>query len=86
MESGTVIYLSPNQGMIVVSSDEGFCVVELLGDEGLIDRGDVLRADWSELGSGHVWRGRERFDVFFQGTWPTREAATEIAHRTGGGR
>lgn len=86
MENGSVIYISPQQNMLVISHDEGFSVVELLGDEGFIERGDTLMADWSELGSGTICRGAERFDVYFQGTWVSAEQAIHIAYRTGGGR
>lgn len=77
MAAGKVIYVSPNQGMIVVASDDGFAVVEMLGNEGQIEVGDVLRADWSELGRGDIRRGAEVFDVYFQGAWATAQAAVD---------
>lgn len=85
MSAGTVIYVSPNYGMIVVASDEGFSVVELLGSEGEIETGDVVNADWSELGGGDIRKDGEDFSVFFQGTWSSRESAIRNAYMTGGG-
>lgn len=85
MAAGSVIYVSPMQNMIVVAHGDGWSVVELLGDEGEIDIGDTLNADWSELGGGVVRRGGESFDVYFQGTWGSHQAAVESAYRSGGG-
>lgn len=86
METGIVQFVSGNGGMMVVSHDDGFAVVELIGSEGEFAVGDSVGADWSELGGGHIYRAgvRDRYDVYFQGSWATFAAARQIAVNTGG--
>ncbi|EHM02029.1 hypothetical protein HMPREF9946_01547 [Acetobacteraceae bacterium AT-5844] len=71
--------------MIVVQSDEGFTVVELLGQEGECPKGASVVADWTALGSEPLFMGREEFDAYFQGTWGSVDDAISVARRTGGG-
>lgn len=85
MASGSVIFVSRNYGMIVVQHDQGFSVVELLGGEGEIQRGDQLRGDWLALGGESFWKDGEAYDAFFQGCWGNPSAAIQIARNTGGG-
>jgi hypothetical protein len=84
---GVVTYVSPNFGMLVVSHDEGHTVVEMLGSEGEIVKGDVLFAEWTENGSETFRKSGEPspFDAYFQGTWGDFRAAANMAFRTGGG-
>ncbi|GEM_PF-2162800 len=85
MTSGTVVFVSRNQGMIVVQHAQGFAVVELLGSEGEIERGDQLRGDWLALGGETFWKASEAYDAYFQGCWGNGEAAVAMARRIGGG-
>lgn len=83
MAKGKVIFVSPNQGMLVVAHADGFSVVEMLGSEGDIELADELDADWSELGGGLLSRNGEAFDVFFQGTWAAKDPAVRSAALSG---
>lgn len=85
MASGTVVFISRNQGMIVVQHAQGFAVVELLGGEGEIERGDRLRGDWLALGGDTFLKAGESYDAYFQGCWGNAEAAVSMARRIGGG-
>lgn len=85
MASGTVIFVSRNQGMIVVQHAQGFSVVELLGGEGEIERGDQLRGDWLALGGETIRKGGEDYDAYFQGCWCSVDSAVAMARHIGGG-
>ena len=85
MTSGQVIFVSGNQGMFVVQHDDGFAVIELLGDEGALEVGVAVSGDWSDSGSGTIRANAESYDVFFQGSWGSRDTAISIAKRSGGG-
>lgn len=85
MSIGVVVFVSRNGGMIVVQHDRGFSVVELLGGEGEIGRGDRLRADWLALGGEPFEKDGDSYDAYFQGCWGNPNAAVDIARRIGGG-
>lgn len=85
MSQGRVIFVSRNGAMIVIQHDDGFALVELLGSEGEIELGDEVRGKWDELGGEPIWRDREKFDAYFQGSWGSAGAAIQIAKNTGGG-
>jgi len=85
MKHGQVIFVSKNQGMIVVQHDDGFAVVELLGGEGEITQGDVVSGSWNALGGEFIIANGERYDVYMQGNWGSREGAIKNARQTGGG-
>jgi len=44
--SAQVVFVSKKRGMIVVQHDEGYSVVELLGDEGLIEIHHQVEGGW----------------------------------------
>jgi hypothetical protein len=83
--SGRVIFAWRNGGMIVVHHDDGYAVVELLGNEGTLSAGDVVKGDWDALGGEPLLAGDETLDAYFQGSWGSPEAAIQVARRTGGG-
>jgi hypothetical protein len=87
MASGRVTFISRNQGMIVVSHDDGHTVVELLGSEGEFSLGQTVAGDWDGLGGEPLYSfdPHTEHDAYFQGTWPSFEAAVRIARNTGGG-
>ena len=87
MPSGRVRFVSPNKGMIVVSHDDGYTVVELLGSEGEFAVGDEVSGNWSAVGGEPIYSHSSRIprDAYFQGTWPTFEGAARVARTTGGG-
>jgi hypothetical protein len=66
MESGTVIAVSRNGGMIKVRSTTTVATIEMLGDEGELSVGDVVRGNWTSLGGETIYRGGQAFDVFIQ--------------------
>lgn len=85
MESGKVVFVSPNQGMIVVQHDDGFAVVELLGSEGEFGLGDIVKGRWDELGGEPIQKAGVEHDAYYQGNWSVGEQAVAVARRTGGG-
>ena len=85
MSKGRVVFVSGNGGMLVVQSDEGFALIELLGDEGQIETGDYVYGDWTALGGEPIRRDGESFDAYFQGCWANPQIPVEMARRSGGG-
>ena len=83
--NGQVILVSKNGGMVVVHHDDGYAVVELLGDEGTVRVGDMVQGDWNALGGEPLFADGETLDSYFQGNWGSRDAAIQIARNTGGG-
>ncbi|MEH3061525.1 MAG: hypothetical protein PGN33_01685 [Methylobacterium radiotolerans] len=82
---GEVVFVSRNQGIAVVRSEDGFTVVELLGDEGFVQVGDRAIGDWS-AGGGETIRVRgQALDAYFQATCGTFGQAVSMARRMGGG-
>ena len=82
---GKVVFVSRNGGMLVVQHGDGFALVELLGSEGELSLGDVVIADWDGLGGEPLFRGGERFDAYFQGTWGQWQTPVSMARNMGGG-
>lgn len=76
---GRVVFSSQNGGMLVVQSEHGFTLVEMLGQEGKIVVNDVVRGDWDAVGSEPLFRGRDPFDAFFQGTWGVADVPVQMA-------
>ena len=85
MAQGRIVFVSRNQGMIVVHHEDGFTVVELLGSEGEFQNGDVVKGDWDELGSEPIFESDKEHDAYFQGTWATDTVAISMARNNGGG-
>ena len=69
MSVGKAVFVSANAARVVVSLDDGFTVVELIGDEGEIGVGDTVFGDWHALGGKPIRKGAEddAFDGYFQG-------------------
>jgi hypothetical protein len=82
---GEVVFVSRNQGMVVVRSDDGFTVVELLGEEGFVQVGDRAHGDWSAGGGETMTVRRQPLDAYFQATFGSAEPAVAMARRLGGG-
>ncbi len=83
MSEGRVVFVSRNGAMLVVQHDEGFAVVEMLGDEGQIVVGDHVHGDWRAVASEPIRRDDEVFDAFFQGCWGDPQQAVRIARGVG---
>jgi len=66
MESGRVVSVSRNGAMIKVQSDSTVSTVEMLGDEGELQVGDIVRGNWTSLGGETIYRDNQAFDVFIQ--------------------
>lgn len=79
MRAGRVIFASRNLAMLVVQHDQGFTVVEMLGGEGRIVVGDQVHGDWLAVAGEPIRQGEEVYDAFFQGCWPSSDAAIRIA-------
>lgn len=79
MPSGRVIWVSKNGGMLVVQHEDGYTVVEMLGDEGAVAVADYVSGDWDANGDEPIRRGSDRYDAYFQGTWGSREDAIKAA-------
>jgi hypothetical protein len=84
MARGQVIFVSKNGAMLVVQHDDGFTLVEMIGDEGALAIGDQVAGDWDAEGGEPIRSAGSKYDAYFQGTWGSREAPIEIARRTGG--
>lgn len=65
--------------------DDGYAVVELLGDEGTVRVGNIVQGDWNALGGEPLFADGETLDSYFQGNSGSRDAAIQIARNTGGG-
>lgn len=85
MSRGQVVFVSRNGAMLVVQSDEGFMLVEMLGDEGQIERGDLVYGDWTAVAGEPIRRAGETFDAFFQGCWGNYRIPLQMARNMGGG-
>ena len=85
MAIGRVVFVSRTQGMIVVQHEDGFTLVELLGDEGGIAVGDRVAGDWTAEGREPMRTTSGVLDTYFQGCWGSAQAAVGVARRTGGG-
>lgn len=85
MASGQVIFVSRNQGMIVVHHDDGFALVELLGGEGELEVGVAVSGDWGASGPETIRANGRRYEVVLQGSWGSRDVAITNARNAGGG-
>lgn len=85
MSRGRVVFVSRNGAMLVVQSDDGFTLVEMMGDEGQIEQGDYVYGDWTAVAGEPIRRGEETFDAFFQGCWGNSQIPVQMARNTGGG-
>ncbi len=79
MATGQVVFVSRNQGMIVVHHKDGFTLVELLGDEGRVTVGDRVFGDWTAEGSEPLGTASSVLDTYFQGCWGSVQTAVEVA-------
>lgn len=85
MSKGRIVFVSRNEAMLVVQHEDGFTVVEMLGDEGVLQVGDEVVGDWTAVASEPIRRDGEVFDAYFQGCWGNPNAAVRVARNTGGG-
>ena len=79
VSKGCVVFSSRAGGMLVVQSEHGFTLVEMLGQEGDVVVGDVVRGNWDAEGGEPLFRGRDRFDAYFQGTWGVMDVPVRMA-------
>lgn len=80
---GRVVFVSRNGAMLVVENDNGFALVEMLGNEGEISVGARVTADWDAVASESMFLARQRFDVYLQGN-TTLDEAVRLAREAGG--
>jgi hypothetical protein len=69
MSAGTIVFTSRNGAMVVVRHDDGYTLVEMLGDEGALAVGDAVSGDWDALGGEPIYSQGRRYEAYFQGTW-----------------
>ncbi len=62
---GQVIFDSRNGAMLVVRHDDGFALIEMLGDEGAIAVGAEVRGDWNAVADEPIFCEGRRYDAFF---------------------
>jgi hypothetical protein len=84
MSTGQVIFVSGNGAMIVVSHDDGYALVEMIGDEGALAVGDTCSADWDALGGETIRSNGDRYDGYLQGSWGDKRVSIEMAVNMGG--
>jgi hypothetical protein len=65
--------------MIVVRHDDGYTLVEMLGDEGALVVGNTVSGDWDALGGEPIYSQGRRYDAYFQGTWGSPEIPIQMA-------
>jgi len=85
MSRGQIVFVSRNGAMLVVQHEDGFTVVEMLGDEGVLQVGDQVLGDWTAVASEPIRRDGDLFDACFQGCWGNPNAAIQAARDAGGG-
>jgi hypothetical protein len=69
--------------MLVVRHDDGYALIEMLGDEGAITVSAQVRGDWNAVASEPIFCNGQRYDAFFQGNWPERETPIRLASGVG---
>lgn len=79
MGEGRVVFSGRAGGMLVVHSDHGFTLVEMFGQEGEVVVGDTVRGNWDAEGSETLFRGQDRFDAYFQGTWGVADVPVRLS-------
>ena len=79
MMPGTVEAVFKNKAAFVVSNDEGWTVVELIGREGEIAVGESVLGDWQAVAGEDLIFNGETFSAFFQGTGTKQWALGLIA-------
>ena len=79
MSTGTIVFTSRNRGMIVVRHDDGYTLVEMLGDEGALVVGDKVSGDWDALGGELIYSQGRRYEAYFQGTWGSPDTPIQMA-------
>jgi hypothetical protein len=84
MASGQVIFVSGNGAMVVVRHDDGYALVEMIGDEGALAVGDTCSGDWDASGGEPIRSGGNKYDAYFQGSWGSPDVPVEMATNTGG--
>ena len=84
MASGRVIFVSGNGAMVVVKHNDGYALVEMIGDEGALSVGDTCAADWAALGGETIRSNGNRYDGYLQGSWGNREIPVRMAVNMGG--
>lgn len=66
MESGTVNGASRNGSIIKIRSASTVSTIKMLGDEGELPVGDVVRGNWTSLSGETIYRGAQAFNVLIQ--------------------
>ena len=79
MSAGTVVFISRNGGMVVVRHDDGYALVEFLGQEGELSIGDQVSGDWNSLGGELIWSQGHQYEAYFQGTCGPLDTLLRIA-------
>ncbi len=72
--------VSKNKAALAVCNEEGWTVVELIGNEGKIAAGDSVFGDWQAEGSEDLIFNGEPLSAYFQGTGDNLWALRQIAH------
>ena len=65
--------------MAVVKHDDGYALVELIGNEGELSKNDSLYGDWSANGGEIISKNRVDMDVYLQGSWPNDKIPIALA-------
>lgn len=78
---GQVVFVS-KRGMIVVQHEKGYSVVELLGNEDLMEIHDPAEGDWDHIAGEPLFVNGRNIEAYFQGTWGKLDAAIKFVSDT----
>jgi hypothetical protein len=85
MTEDLVTFESGNGAMIVVQHDDGYALVDLIGDEGKIASGDqVFSTKWDDLGSQSIKSDAGLHHTYFYGSWSKEDIPVLMAVQMGG--
>jgi hypothetical protein len=81
MTWGNVVFVSKNGAWIAVQHDGGGAAVNLIGDEGLVEVGDLLKGDWDADGGETVFSQnlQRKIDISIEGHFGSVQAAIKKA-------
>ena len=79
---GQIVFIAVNNAeVIVVKHDDGFAVVELVGNKDRLAKGDRVSGDWALLGQDSLTFGSRKLSAYYQGSLPSFDEAVSMARK-----